>query len=699
MRHRRLFALPTLAALLLAVPAESQTPTARRVLTHEDLWTMPRVGAPAVSPDGRWTVVSVLEPAYDEKQQLSDLWLVPTDGSAEPRRLTSTPGGESGPAWSHDSTRVAFSARRGDDETSQIYVIDIRGGEARRVTRVSTGARAPRWKPDDTAILFTSDVYPGARSDADNVKAAADRKARKYNARVYDRFPVRDFDRWLDDRHASLLVQPLAPDAPATDLLAGTALVSRPGYSGQTGSGAENIAAAWVPDGSGVVFAATVNRHEAAHAETVTSLWLVPTGGGEPRQLTTGTDSYGSPTFSPDGRVLYAEMEPDSPRVYNLGRLVRWDFPAMTRRQELATGLDRPIGTFRIAPDGTRVYLTASDEGLERLYVAPATGGAAREVGRLDTGTLTALDVGGSPGSPTAVALWQSASQPPEVVRVDLGSGVRTAITRMTAARVSALDLPGAEAFWFTSARGARIHSWIVRPPGFDPSRRYPLFVVMHGGPYSAWRDEWVLRWNYHLLGAPGYVVLLTNYSGSTGFGEAFARRIEGDPLEGPALEINEAADEAIRRFPFIDGSRQVAGGASYGGHLANWMAVTTTRYKALVSHAGLFDLSQQWGTSDVAYGRERTMGGPVWESPEAWTRQSPLFRAGAMKTPTLVTVGERDYRVPANNALQFFVSLQRLQVPSRLVVFPEENHWILRGENSRFFFGEVHGWLARWLP
>ncbi|WP_396626420.1 S9 family peptidase [Luteitalea sp.] len=660
---------------------------------------MPRVGVPAISPDGTRAVVAVLEPAYDDKQQASDLWIVPTDGSAPPRRLTSTPGGENGVAWSQDGTRVAFSARRGDDEAPQIYVIDVvHGGEAQRVTQVSTGARAPRWRPDGTAILFTSDVYPGARTDAENKAAAAERKARPYTARVYDSFPVRDFDRWLDDRHASLLLQPLTPGAPARDLLAGSALVTGPGFSGQVGSGAENIAAAWVPDGSGVVFAASVNRAEAARAEVVTALWFVDAAGGEPRRLTPGEESFGAPTFSPDGSTLYAVMEPASDRVYVMGRLVRFAWPAMGTARQVAPAFDRPIASPQVTADGARLVFTAEDQGHERLYTLPSTGGTPVEVGSLDAGTLTGVDVGGPAAAPTVVALWQSAAHPPEVVRVDLATGARTPLTRFTESRVAALDLPRPEAFWFTSSRGTRVHSLLVRPPNFDPAKKYPLFVVMHGGPHGAWRDEWVLRWNYHLLGAPGYVVLLTNYIGSTGFGEAFAQKIQGDPLEGPAIEINEAADEAIRRFPFIDATRQVAGGASYGGHLANWMGVTTTRYRALVSHAGLFDLAAQWGTSDIAYSRERNMGGPVWKDPATWAKQSPLFRADKLKTPMLVTVGERDYRVPANNALQLFVSLQRQQVPSRLIVFPEENHWILRAENSRFFYREVHGWLAKWL-
>ena len=209
------------------------------------------------------------------------------------------------------------------------------------------------------------------------------------------------------------------------------------------------------------------------------------------------------------------------------------------------------------------------------------------------------------------------------------------------------------------------------------------------------YKDEFFIRWNYHLLAAPGYVVLMTNYSGSTGFGEAFAQKIEGDPLKGPADEINQAADEAIKRYPFIDASRQAAGGASYGGHLTNWLAVSTDRYRALVSHAGLYDLKTQWTTSDIAYSRERGLGGPPWEGKAVWKEQSPFWQTKKLKTPILLSFGERDFRVPYNNGLEFFMLLQRQQVESRLVIFPDENHWVLKGEDSRYFYQEVQDWLA----
>jgi dipeptidyl aminopeptidase/acylaminoacyl peptidase len=668
-----------------------------RAITHEDVFLMKRLGAPVVSPDGAWAVVSVTTPGYDEKDQSSDLWLVPTAGTGTPRPLTATRTGESGAAWSPDGRRLAFSARRDGDEAAQVYVLEMSGGEAQRVTSLTAGARSPHWSPDGRTLLFVSDVYPGARDEAANKAAAADRKARKWNARVYDGFPVRNWDRWLDDRRPSLFVQAADAGATARDLLAGSALVGGPGFGGSLGAGTEDLAAVWTPDGAGVVFAATTNRDAAAHAEAVTSLWLAPVAGGEPTRLTPDQASYGAPAFSRDGRRLFATMEPAGDRIYRASRLVSFGWPDTGRPVVVTAGFDGSVRGFRASPDGRTVYFTAEDAGLERLYAVAAAGGAALEVGRLDRGTLSGLSVGGTT-APVIVALGQSATEPPEVVRLDPATGARTPLTRLNVERAARLDLAPVEHFWFTSRRGARIHSMIVRPPGFDPGRKYPLFAVIHGGPHSMWRDEFVIRWNYHLLAAPGYVVLLTNYTGSTGFGEPFAQAIQGDPLEGPGLEINEAVDEAIRRYPFVDGTRLAAGGASYGGHLANWLAVTTTRFRCLVSHAGLFDLKSQWATSDVIYGRERTMGGPAWEGGAGWRDQSPFYRAPNLGTPILVTVGERDFRVPLNNALEFWSVLQRLRVPSRLIVFPDENHWILKGENSRFFYEEVHRWLARHL-
>lgn len=686
------------AALLAAAAAHAADAPAKRPITHEDVWLMKRVGRPALSPDGRLVVVPVVEPAYEEEKKTSDLWLVPADGSAPPRRLTFTAGGESDVAWSPDSTRIAFAAKRDGQEEAQVYVLDIAGGgEAERVTDVATGAARPLWRPDGRAILFMSMIFPGAATEADNRARLEERKARKYNARAFDDFPIRHWDRWLDERRPTLILQPLEPGAGATDLLAGTALAAARGFGGDLGNEGEMIDAAWSPDGSAIAFTATTGRDQAAHAEVRQSLFVVPAGGGEPRRLTGGEASYAGPQFAPDGSALYARATPENRYVYSDARLVRFDWASANPRP-VAFGFQRSVGDYRVSPDGETVWLLAEDEGHDRLFAVAATGGPVREVGRLEQGGLTGLQAGGTEKAPVLVANWDSAVSPAEVHRIEPVSGERRALTAFNSARVAGIDWRPVQEFWFTSKRGRRIHNLVALPPGFDPSKKYPLFVLIHGGPHTMIKDQFFIRWNYHLLAQPGYVVLMTNYTGSTGFGEDFARRIQGDPLKGPAEELNQAADEAIRRYPFIDATRQAAGGASYGGHLSNWLAVSTTRYKAIVSHAGLYDLKTQWTTSDVVYSRERNLGGPAWEDGAVWREQSPFWHSTRLKTPILLTQGERDFRVPLNNALEFWTVLKRQRVPSRLVTFPDENHWILKGEDSRYFYQEVQGWLARWL-
>jgi dipeptidyl aminopeptidase/acylaminoacyl peptidase len=693
---QRLTAIVTITILFFSFATHAQT---KRAITHEDVWLMKRVGAPVPSPDGKWVVFSVVEPAYDEKDQVSDLWIVPSDGSSKPRRLTGTRGGESGATWSPDSRSIAFAARRDGDEANQIYSLDvIGGGEAVRVTNISTGARGPQFSPDGRTILFLSSVYPGAANDEDNKRIAQERKARKYRARVYESFPIRNWDRWLDELQTHLFIQSLGPGAKARDLLAGTKLISGRGFSGAVTSGGDDLQPEWSPDGQSIIFVAMDNRNAAAYARTNTNLYQVSINGGEPKQLTTGRDNYSNPRFSPDGKTLYSNFNPDTGRAYTLNRLVSLTWPAVRDRRIITAGFDRAPSSFALTPDGKTIYLLAEDAGHEKLFTVPASGGEVTLAMDLTRGVYTNLSIPDKAPSTMLFASWESAINPAEVVRLDLGTKTQKALSDFNMERIAQIDWQPLRHFWFTSKRGKRIHSLVVLPPNFDENKKYPLFVFIHGGPHTMTRDQFFLRWNYHLLAQPGYVILMTDYTGSTGYGEKFAQEIERDPLKGPGEELNEAADEAIRQFKFIDGTKQAAGGASYGGHLANWLQATTTRYKCLISHAGLVNLESQWGTSDVIYSREVNNGGPVWEQGPIWREQNPIRYAAKFRTPMLITIGENDFRVPLNNSLENWSVLQRLRIPSKLIVFPEENHWILRGENSRFFYSEVHAWLKKWL-
>ena len=697
-----LLALLTLAGPAGASAAPTETPE-RRPITHRDLWEMRRVGAPSVSPDGKWVVFSVTAPSYDEKETVSDLWIAAADRSAPARRLTSGPGREGGVDWSPDGRWIAFIARRNGDDAEQVYLLPVTGaGEAQRLTSIPTGARAPVFSPDGSAVAFTSSIYPG--------DAAAQRKARKWNARIYEGFPIRNWDRWLDERRPSLFVvdlpEPGRAAAAARDLLSATRLARSPGFAGRSSDSGGDLDPVWSPDGQSILFVASEDRNQAAYAFTSEQLWRIPATGGEPQRLTKDAHSWSRPTFSPDGRTLLAQVERRSGKVYARTELVAFSWDSVTGApgsapRWITAALDRSVTSFAPAPDSRGAYFLAEESGNEKLFFAPfaARSGAPRLVFEPSAGGVyTNLSIPRASRRLVLLANWESATSPPEVVRIEALRRGHDPISAQNAGRVAALDLAPVQHFWFTSSKGRRIHNMLVLPPGFDPSRRYPLFNLIHGGPHIMWRDQWFTRWNYHLLGAPGYVILLTNYTGSTGFGETFAQAIQGDPLRTPGEELNEAADAALREFPFIDPARQCAGGASYGGHLANWLQGTTTRYRCLVSHAGLVNLESQWGTSDTVYGREINNGGPVWEQGPVWREQNPARLAAAFQTPVLVTIGEQDFRVPLNNSLEYWTLLQRRRIPSRLVVFPDENHWILKGENSRLFYQEVHDWLQRWM-
>lgn len=695
MRIARL-ALPLLIALF---SSSALVAAEKKPIDHETLFLLKSVGAPVPSPDGKWVLTSVSEPAYDEKDELSDIWIVPADGSAKPRRLTAGKGGESGASWSPDGKKIAFTAKRDGDEASQLYVLDLAGGEAQRITKLTLGARSPRWSPDGKTILFQSSVWRGAADEDANKKLNEERKNAKTKVRAYDGFPIRQWDRWLDEKQTHLFIVPADGSAAPKSLLAGTKLIEAKGYRGGGGGGSgDSLSPEWAPDSKSIVINAMTNMDIAAYAEPTLHLYEVSVAGGEPKALSSRSVSHSGPSFSPDGKTLCFTTTAGEKVLYAHDRLACAAWPWSGAVRQLAPKFDRSVASFSFTPDSKTIFLTAEDGGHVRIWSVPVAGGEAKLTIDAPQGGFRGITIPEKANPPALFATWDSAVSPAEVVRIDLGTKKKATLTSFNTEKAAGIDWQPLREFWFTAKSGRRIHSFIALPPGFDETKKYPLLVLIHGGHANMWTDTISKRWNYHLLAKPGYIVLGTDYRGSTGYGEQFTLDILGDPLRGPANDINEAADEAIRLYPFIDSTRQAAAGASYGGHLANWMEASTDRYKCLISHAGLASLYAQWSTSDSIYHRELMMGGPFWEKPEAWLDQSPTTYAKQFKTPMLVSVGENDYRVPLNNSLEMWSVLQRQRVPSRLLVWPDTNHWILKGEDSRRFYEEVESWMAKWL-
>jgi dipeptidyl aminopeptidase/acylaminoacyl peptidase len=690
---RQLSVLVAISISLAAAPLWAQDGELRPV-THEEVWLMKRLDSPVVSPDGEQAVVSVTEPSYEEDGDVTDLWLITVDGSERPRRLTATPGGESGVTWRPDGGAIAFSAKRGDEEDaqSQIFVLNMTGpGEAMRITDLSTGASSPAWSPDGSMIAYESRVWPELEGDEANAERMKEEEDDGINVSRYEYFPIRDWDKWRDDKQTRLFVQAPELGAEPTDLLFGTELVSGPGYEGA-------LAAEWPPSGDALIVTATENLHEAAHSIVRHHLYRVPVEGGEPQRLFDNDDfNCTGAEFAPDGEWLYCDYEPINEWVYNHDEIARARWAGETIDGELdvlTRGFDRSVGGFDLSADGQTIYFDALDQGRVRVFAMDSDGSEITVLDADSRGVYGGVQAAGD----AIVANWESSAVPVEVVRIDPKTGRHTALTQFNAERAEGLDRPAFREFWFTSSKGRRIHNWIALPPNFDESKQYPLVLFIHGGPFSSSTDSDHVRWSPHLLASEGYVVLLTDYTGSVGYGAEFSRNIEGDPLATPGEELVEAADAAIERFDFIDPERQAATGASYGGHLVNWLLATTNRFDALVGHAGLVDLEGQWSTSDVIYHRERMNGGPPWGESDIWEEQSPSTYAPEFSTPTMLTIGEQDYRVPINQTIAAWSYLQRMEVPSRLLVFHDADHWIMKGPEARHFWAEVHEWLAEYL-
>lgn len=672
-----------LAPVVLAAAAFAQTP-AKHAIAFDDLITLHRIASPQVSPDGKWVVYSVTTPDLEANRGVTNLWLASTSGGGGALQLTQS-GKDSSPAWSPDGKSIAFlSARSGD---SQIYLLSLEGGEAKKLTSISTGVDLFKWAPDGKSFAFTSGVYPDCKDDACNAKRDDEKDKSKVKARVYDHLLYRHWDHWSDGKRSHLFIVPLDGSSAPRDLIPGADYDVPPDQRGDEGD------INFSPDGKELCFTAVTDKVEAI--STNGDLFLVPISGGEPKRITTNQGFDGNPVYSHDGRYIayHAQLTPG----YEADRwqIFLYDRKAGTSENISAT-FDRSAAGLSWSHDSKTLYFLAENETLQPLYaMEPKAGAVPRKI--LD-GFNAAYSF--SADGKVLVTERTSLTLPAELFTSAGDSASLTQLTHVNESILAGLEMNAPEKFWFEGAEATKVEAMLIRPPFFDPAKKYPMLVLLHGGPQTMWSDAWGYRWNAQVFSGAGYVTLMINRRGSTGYGQKFTDQITNDWGGRPYVDVMKGIDAALLKYPYIDKSRLAAAGGSYGGYMADWLATHTDRFKAIVSHAGVYDKVSMYATEELWF-EEHDLQGTPWGAPENYKKWSPSTFAGELgkyKTPTLVVAGERDYRVPYTQSLELFSALQRQGVPSKLLIFPDEGHWVLKPQNSQLWYKTFLDWLATYV-
>ena len=665
----------TFAILLGSVCAAVQ---AADPLGAETLWQLQRLGPPSLSPDGSRAVFTATRYDEDHDDGESAVWMADTD-TLSTRQLTAYAKGTGNPVWSPDGRWIAFTAKRGDDEASQAYVLPTDGGEARALTDVPPGVSALHWFPESSRLALVSRVWPDLDTWEEQGERLTERKESKMTARVWDHSIMRWWDSWIDDREAHLYSVGVAGgEVTAHTLGTGFELP-------RINPGADHFDVA--PDGKEIAIVANTSG---SLTEINNDVLVIPVAGGEPRNIT--PDNEGAdfrPRYSPDGRWITFSRQTIRGFYGDTRRLMLHDRRAASNRR-LAADWDRSADGMVWAPDSKQLFGAIDDAGVRRVYRVSVPAGEPSAL----TGytSVAALAVAGD--APTLVGLEQSFVQPPTLVRIDPRNGDLTPLSDLNDDVMAAVDTGSYESVTYEGANGAEIQMWVNYPPGFDRSRKWPLYLLLHGGPHNGITNSFHFRWNAQLFSGWGYVTAWHNFHGSSGFGQAFTDSINPERAQMP-YEDTIAAAEWFAGQSWIDSDRMAAGGGSYGGFLASTLLGREHPFKTRVAHAAVYNDFTQYGAD---YGAMRRRHGNFWDDPEQFRRNSPHFGAGNFKTPTLVIHGEKDYRVPLNHGIELFNTLQTRGVPSKFVYYPDENHWVLKRQNSLFWYATKQAWLEDYI-
>ncbi|MBI3939248.1 MAG: S9 family peptidase [Acidobacteria bacterium] len=652
----------------------------KRPFTIEDLLKVRRVSEPQLSPDGKWIAFSVSELAWDRNTRNSDIWLIPSDGG-EVRQLTNSDARDDSPRWSPDGKHLAFISTRGG--SSQVWILDLEGGEPRKLTSVSTGADGLVWSPDGNRIAFVSDVYPDCDSDDCNRKRNEEIEKNKVQARILDRLLFRHWNSWKDGKRTHILVVSRQGGG-ATDVTPGDwdappfSLGGPPDYG-------------FSPNGKELVFASNRDGDEAT--STNSDLFVVPFDGGSTRKLTTNPGADSTPVYSPNGRYIAYRSQRTAGFESDRWELRLHDL--QTRQiSNLAPGLDLSAWAINWTPDSRRIYFEVEEKGNSQIYRYDTT---PQGVDKVLGGGFSYSDLSISSDGRKLVFTRQTLSAPVEIFRSDADGGNVKQVTSVNGDFMQQFAMSEPETVSWKSTDGTAIEGFLVRPPFFDPARKYPFILLIHGGPQGAWTNSFSYRWNPQAMASRDYVLLLPNPRGSTGFGQEFTNQISGDWGGKVYADLMTGVDYAAG-LSYVDAARMGAAGGSYGGYMVNWIAGHTDRFKALVSHAGVFNLVSKYGVTEELWFPEWEFKGTPWTHREMYERWSPSNFVKEFKTPLLVIHGELDYRVPVGEGFQLFTALQRMKIPSKMLYFPDEGHWVVKPQNSRLWYTTFLDWFDQWL-
>jgi dipeptidyl aminopeptidase/acylaminoacyl peptidase len=730
----RRFAFVLLFCSLVSLPLFSQV---KHPFTFEDMMKLKRVGEPVPSPDGKWVLFAAVDVDLAANNKTSHIWIVPLNadshvsqnrgdmGHLTERVLIADQDGDR-PRWAPDGKRFAFISNK--EGGSQVWIAEFDGaagavGGVHRLTSIATEAGGELWSPDGKNILFTSDVYPecdGApeAEAACNAKKVKEVEESKVKAIIFDRLLYRHWNAYKRGlrSHIFVIAAPTLPKSGegwGTQISAGRDLT--PGdYDAPVFSlgGQDNYA--FSPDGQEICYTSNHDRVEAT--STNNDLWIVSVNGGVAgsgsvvaKNITADNPASDStPLYSPDGKYIAYRAQQRPGYESDRFRLMLYDRKTGEKRN-LTEGFDRWIGTFAWTEDSKHIFFASEEAGnspinaldidhpLDRIVTKEdVAAGAPWAPGIVDFGFDD--DLIPTPDGKQILFTRMSVKRPTEIYQATFGHMGAMALTHLNDALLSEVEMSSLGPFMFTGAFGDKVEGFLVKPPNFDASKKYPVKFLIHGGPQGAWGDDWSYRWNPELFAANGYVVIMVNFHGSTGYGQKFIDAINGDWGGAPFEDLMKGLDYAEKTYPFIDKERECALGASYGGYMANWVLGHTDRFKCIVSHDGMFNTVSAWGTTEELWFNNWEFKGTPYTNPEMYEKWSPRNSAKNFKTPTLVVHGQLDYRLDVSEGFQLFDTLQVMGVPSKMLYFPDEGHWVLKPQNSQLWYKTVNDWVDQWI-